>query len=56
MPTITLSSKIYNDNQLKHVEEHLKSSLKGLKVKIEGVQAASRGWIQVTLSGEDENA
>ncbi|MBS7637074.1 DUF2110 family protein [Candidatus Bathyarchaeota archaeon] len=56
MPTITLSSKIYNNNQLKHVEEHLKSSLKGLKVKIESVQAAPRSWIQVTLSGEDENA
>ena len=56
MPTVTLSSKIYCDDQLKHVEEHLKSSLKGLKVKIEGVQAAPRGWIQVTFSGEDEKA
>lgn len=56
MPTVTLSSKIYNNNQLKHVEEHLKSSLKGLKVKIESVQASEQGWIQVTFSGEDEKA
>lgn len=56
MPTVTLSSKIYNNNQLKTVEEHLKSSLKGLKVKIENVQASARYWIQVTLSGEDEKA
>ncbi|MEM3735290.1 MAG: DUF2110 family protein [Candidatus Bathyarchaeia archaeon] len=56
MPTVTLSSKIYNDNQLKNVEEHLKSSLKGLKVKIEIIKAAPQGWIQATLSGEDEKA
>jgi len=54
MPTVTLSAKIYNDNQLKLVEEHLKSSLKGLKVKIEKIQATIQGWIQVTFSGEDE--
>jgi len=54
MPTVTLSAKIYNDNQLKHVEEHLKSSLKGLKVKIEKIQATTQGWIQATFSGEDE--
>ncbi|MEM3874888.1 MAG: DUF2110 family protein [Candidatus Bathyarchaeia archaeon] len=56
MPTVTLSAKIYNGNQLKHVEEHLKSSLRGLKVKAESVQASTRGWIQVTFSGEDEKA
>ncbi|MEM3617016.1 MAG: DUF2110 family protein [Candidatus Bathyarchaeia archaeon] len=54
MPTVTLSSKIYSDNQLKMVEEHLKSFLKGLKVKIENVHASARGWIQITFSGEDE--
>ncbi len=54
MPTVTLSAKIYNDDQLKLVEEHLKSSLKGLKVKIEKIQATTRGWIQLTFSGEDE--
>ncbi|MEM3765394.1 MAG: DUF2110 family protein [Candidatus Bathyarchaeia archaeon] len=56
MPTITLSSKIYNDNQLNLVEKHLKSSLKSLKVKIESVQASTQDWIQVTFSGEDEKA
>lgn len=54
MPTVTLSSKIYNDSQLNDVKEHLKSSFKGLKIKIESVRALARGWIQVTFSGEDE--
>jgi len=54
MPTVTLSQKIYNENQLKHVEEHLKSSLKGLKVRIESIHASTRGWVQLTFSGEDE--
>ncbi|MEM2466510.1 MAG: DUF2110 family protein [Candidatus Bathyarchaeia archaeon] len=56
MPTVTLSLKIYNDDQLKNIKEHIKSSLKGLKVQIESVKAVLQGWIQVTLSGEDENA
>ncbi|MEM3090760.1 MAG: DUF2110 family protein, partial [Candidatus Bathyarchaeia archaeon] len=54
MPTVTLSSKIYDNSQLNDVEEHLKSSLKGLKIKIESVGASARDWIQVTFSGEDE--
>jgi hypothetical protein len=56
MPTVTLSSKIYNDSQLKLVEDSLKTSLKSLNVKIENVQATPKNWIQVTFSGEDEKA
>ncbi|MGB9853889.1 MAG: DUF2110 family protein [Candidatus Bathyarchaeales archaeon] len=56
MPTVTLLSKVYNNRQLKLVENQLKSTLKGLKVKIENVEAAPRGWIQVNFSGEDEKA
>lgn len=56
MPTVTLSSKIYNDIQLKIVEEYLKSSLKGLKVTIEIIKVTPQGWIQAAVSGEDEKA
>jgi hypothetical protein len=56
MPTVTLLLKVYNAQQLKLVENQLKSTLKGLKVKIGNVEAAPRGWIQVDFSGEDEKA
>jgi len=56
MPTVTLSSKIYKDGQLKLVEDYLKAALRGLSVKIEKVQATSKNLIQITFSGEDERA
>jgi hypothetical protein len=56
MPTVTLSAKIYNDSQLKLVEDNLKTALKGLNFKIEKVQATPQNWIQITFSGEDERA
>ncbi|MEM2911702.1 MAG: DUF2110 family protein [Candidatus Bathyarchaeia archaeon] len=56
MPTVTLLLKIYDNQQLKLVENQLISTLKGLKVKIENVEAASRGWVQVNFLGEDEKA
>ena len=56
MPTVTLLSKVYNAQQLKLVENQLKSILKGLKIKIENLEVAPRGWIQVNFSGEDEKA
>ncbi|MBE0520507.1 DUF2110 family protein [Candidatus Bathyarchaeota archaeon] len=54
MPTVTLPTKVYNNSQLKLVDEKLQSMLKGLKVetKIRGV--SSRGLVQITVSGEDE--
>ena len=56
MPIVTLSAKIYNDSQLKLVEDNLKTALKGLNFKIEKVQATPQNWIQITFSGEDERA
>jgi len=45
---------VYNNFQLKLVDEKLQSMLKGLKVetKIRGV--SSHGLVQITVSGEDE--
>lgn len=56
MPTVTLLSKIYNNRQLKLVEDYAKSSFKGLKVRVESVEAITNNWIQITFSGEDEKA
>jgi len=56
MPTVKLLSKIHYDYQLKLVESQLKHTLKGLKVKIEKLEATTYGWIQVNFSGEDERA
>lgn len=56
MPTVTLLSKVYTNHQITLVKNQLKSTLKGLKVKIENVEATPRGWIQVNFSGEDEKA
>ena len=54
MSTVTLPTKVYNNFQLKLVDEKLQSMLKGLKVetKIRGV--SSHGLVQITVSGEDE--
>ncbi|MCW3993123.1 MAG: DUF2110 family protein, partial [Candidatus Bathyarchaeota archaeon] len=54
MPTITLSTKVYNNFQLKLVDEKLKSMLKGLKVETKICGVSSRGLIQIAISGEDE--
>lgn len=55
MPTVTLSTKAYNNFQLKLVDEFLKSMLKGLKVETKICRVSSRGWVQTAISGEDEN-
>ena len=54
MPPVTLLAKVYNDSQLNLIDKFLKSMLKGLKVKIEIRGVTSRGWVQITVSGEDE--
>lgn len=56
MPTVTLLSKIYNNHQLKLVEDYVNSSFKGLKVRMESVEATTNNWVQITFSGEDEKA
>lgn len=56
MPAVTLLSKVYNDHQLKTVENQLKSTLKGLKVEIEKFELVVRGWVNLKFSGEDGKA
>jgi len=55
MPTETLLLKVYNDYQLRLVENFLKPTFKGLKVKTEVYGVTQRGWVQIAISGEDEN-
>jgi len=55
MPTLTLLTKVYNNLQLKLVEEFLKSSLKGLNVKTHICGVTLRGFVQIAVSGEDES-
>jgi len=55
MPTVTLLTKVYNNFQLKLVDKFLKSTLKGLRVETKIWGVTSRGWIQIAVSGEDEN-
>jgi len=54
MPTLTLPIKVYSSRQLKLVQNQLNSTLEGLVIetKVHGVTA--RGWVQITISGEDE--
>jgi len=54
MPTLTLLAKAYNNSNIKYAENFLKSTLKNLKVDTEICGTTSRGWIQVSISGEDE--
>jgi len=55
MPTITLFAKAYENRRLDYFEKNLKFTLKGLKVEAKTCGATSRGWIQISVSGEDEN-
>jgi hypothetical protein len=54
MPTVTLLVKAKNRFYLKHVDRFLKVKLGDLRVKTETCGVASRGWVQVVVSGEDE--
>ncbi|MEM3458324.1 MAG: DUF2110 family protein [Candidatus Bathyarchaeia archaeon] len=54
MPTVTLSVKAYNNFQLKYVNKFLENTLKGLKVEAKVCGVTRRGWVQVDVSGEDE--
>lgn len=56
MTTVVFSSKIYNENQLALVEDHLKTLFKGLMVKIEKIEITVGNRIQVAFHGEDEKA
>lgn len=54
MPTVTLLAKTYSSFQLKLAGKYLRSILEGLKVDIDIEGSNARGWIHVTVSGEDE--
>jgi hypothetical protein len=54
MTTLTLLTKIDNDNQLKQVDKALKLPLSGLEVEVKILGTVSDGWVQISLSGEDE--
>jgi len=54
MTTLTLLTKISDDNQLEQVGKALKTPLNGLEVEIKILGAVAGGWVQIELSGEDE--
>lgn len=56
MPTVTLLAKTYGGFHQEAFDKILKPMLKGLEVETKICGVTSRGWIQVAVSGEDENA
>ena len=55
MPTVTLFAKAYENRRPDNFDKSLKVTLEGLKVEAKTCGATSRGWIQISVSGEDEN-
>lgn len=51
---MTLLVKAYNNFQMKFVDKFLKSTLEGLKVETKVCGVTPRGWINIAVSGEDE--
>ena len=49
-----LQTKIYDHHQLRQVESNLKAMLEGLNASISGLTTTQRGWVEVSVSGEDE--
>jgi len=54
MTTLTLLTKINDDNQLKQISKALNFSFKGLEVEAKILGAVADGWVQIDLAGEDE--
>jgi hypothetical protein len=54
MPTVTLFAKAYSNRRLDNFDKNVKSMLEGLKVEVKTCGATARGWIQISVSGEDE--
>lgn len=54
MSSLNLLTKIYTRSQLQQVHRNLDSLFEGLKVKAEVLGANPQGWVQVSVSGEDE--
>jgi len=56
MPTVTLLEKAYGEFSPKDFESIFRSMCKGLNVRIRALGATRRGWIQIEVTGEDEEA
>ncbi len=54
MLTLTLLAKAYNNSSIRYVENFLRSTFEDLKVEVEVCGITGRGWVQVSVSGEDE--
>jgi len=54
MTTLTLLTKINDDNQLKQISKALNFSFKGLEVEVKILGIVADGWVQIALAGEDE--
>jgi hypothetical protein len=52
---VTLLGKAYTDFQLKSFDENLKSTFQGMGVEARVLGVTSGKWIQVSVSGEDQN-
>ena len=55
MPKITLLQKIYGENKPETFQKTLNKLFEELKVKTRICNVTSRGWIQLEVSGEDQN-
>lgn len=56
MPAVTLLAKIYDKSQLRIIGEIIESKLAGLNVQAKVTGGTERGWVRVSISGEDEMA
>ncbi|TRO46808.1 DUF2110 family protein [Candidatus Bathyarchaeota archaeon] len=54
MTTLTLLTKISNDNQLKQIDKGIELQLNGLEVETEIIGTVADGWVQMSILGEDE--
>ena len=54
MTTLTLLTKASHPSQLKRIENSLVAAFEGLDVKVEILGSSVNGWVQVSVSGEDE--
>jgi hypothetical protein len=54
MTELVLLTKTYYANQLKQIDNLLKTQFEGLDIESEVTASTTGRWIQVTLSGEDE--
>ena len=56
MPTVILLEKLYANISPTMAESHIQALCEGLEVSIKVTEAISRGWLRLSISGEDEIA